>query len=238
MRRHASRVVSTHERTGDLARQSSGVVIRSASQEDADFVSRAILLATRSQLNYGFWDAVLNTTEEECLRSLRILTTSSFRSWNHFSRFLIAELDGRAASTLCAYDPDEAGVILLIEAMEDMFKILQLSTDEQFAIWKQMESLGSCVPRHEPGSWVIENTATVPDYRQKGLATALLSRALEIGRERGYEIAGLNVLMGNNWAQRMYEKFGFIVVEEKTDAEYERRFGVPGIRKMVCSLQQ
>lgn len=235
---HSLRVVSTHERTGDLAHQSSGVVIRSASQEDADFISRAILMATRSQLNYGFWDAVFNTTEEECLRSLRILTTSSFRSWNHFSRFLIAELNGQAASTLSAYDSEEAGVILLFEAMEDMFKILQLSTDEQFAIWKRMESSGSCVPRHEPGSWVIENAATVPDYRQKGLATALLLRALEIGRERGYEIAGLNVLMGNKWAQRLYEKSGFIVVEEKTDSEYERRFGVPGVRKMVYSLQQ
>jgi ribosomal protein S18 acetylase RimI-like enzyme len=59
----------------------------------------------------------------------------------------------------------------------------------------------------------IQNLGIVPQYRDAGLGTAMLSRALDGFRCCGIERATLEVTAQNSGALRMYQRFGFEVVK-------------------------
>src|ERR1700747_412172 len=65
------------------------------------------------------------------------------------------------------------------------------------------------------GAWVVESVATLPEFRRRGLADALMSEILEAGRARDHRLAQLTILIGNVAARRAYEKAGFSVRDEK-----------------------
>jgi translation initiation factor 4G len=83
------------------------------------------------------------------------------------------------------------------------------------------------------GAWVIESVATMPQFRRRGLADALMAGILETGRARGHRIAQLTVLIGNVAAQRAYEKAGFRIADEKRHRDFEATLGAPGFMRMV-----
>lgn len=51
-------------------------------------------------------------------------------------------------------------------------------------------------------------------YQKKGVGSRLLEQTKQRGRERGYQFVSLIVFTDNVTAQRLYQKFGFQVVEE------------------------
>ncbi len=55
----------------------------------------------------------------------------------------------------------------------------------------------------------IHDVTVLPEYRGRGLSTAMLRKVEEIARERGCCKLTLEVLEGNEIARRAYEKFGF-----------------------------
>jgi ribosomal protein S18 acetylase RimI-like enzyme len=55
---------------------------------------------------------------------------------------------------------------------------------------------------------VIWHVAVHPDYRRRGIATALLERALEVAREHGLEIVQAWT-RDDEWVHRWYEACGF-----------------------------
>jgi ribosomal protein S18 acetylase RimI-like enzyme len=69
-----------------------------------------------------------------------------------------------------------------------------------------------------------------------GILTRLMSSILERGRGRGATTAEISVLIGNDSAQRAYEKAGFVVAAEARDADYEATFGCPGVRLLRMAL--
>ena len=87
-----------------------------------------------------------------------------------------------------------------------------------------------CAPEHAPGAWIVENVATLPEFRRRGLVDQLLEEILEKGRTAGASVAEVGVLIGNDPAQRAYEKAGFAVVDEKRHPEFEAAYKCPGIR--------
>jgi ribosomal protein S18 acetylase RimI-like enzyme len=93
-----------------------------------------------------------------------------------------------------------------------------------------------CFPEMPPGSWIVENVGARADMRRQGLVHGLLEQALETGRSRGHRRAQISCLIGNLPAQRAYEKAGFAVVEERTDAGFERLLGAPGFSRMTRAL--
>ena len=56
----------------------------------------------------------------------------------------------------------------------------------------------------------IDNVAVLPEYRNKGIASALISELLKAGRDRGIEEFTLEVRVSNDPAIRVYEKAGFL----------------------------
>jgi ribosomal-protein-alanine N-acetyltransferase len=55
----------------------------------------------------------------------------------------------------------------------------------------------------------LANMAVAPAHRGRGLGAFLLSRVLEVARERGVETVFLEVRTSNQAAARLYARFGF-----------------------------
>jgi ribosomal protein S18 acetylase RimI-like enzyme len=91
-------------------------------------------------------------------------------------------------------------------------------------------------PEHVPGAWIIEDVATLPQYRRRGLVDALMQAIMQRGRDRGATVSDIGVFIGNDSAQKAYEKAGYVVVEEQRDPAFEAVYKTPGTRTLRRTL--
>jgi ribosomal protein S18 acetylase RimI-like enzyme len=210
--------------------------IRWASREDAGFLAWAILAATRSHLKKGWFEIVLDKSEPFCLNYLRALTRTPSPSWWHYSRFLVAEVNGTPAAALAAFRAGD-GYPLSQAAMSEVAQSLGVTDAEQTAMWQRGAYIFTCtIDAGHDDDWAIENVATLPEYRGRRLATRLLERALDEGRRAGFHQARIPVMIGNESAERAYFKVGFRVAAEKRDPTFETASGSPGLRLLTRQL--
>jgi [ribosomal protein S18]-alanine N-acetyltransferase len=59
-------------------------------------------------------------------------------------------------------------------------------------------------------AWHIMNIAVSPDFRRRGIATALLERLFELTDDRSRRGYTLEVRVSNDGAIRLYERLGFV----------------------------
>jgi len=69
--------------------------------------------------------------------------------------------------------------------------------------------------------WLLGTVATHPDYRRRGLARALVTRALEHGKAYGAEVFTLDVRSDNAAAYALYRSLGFMHYDSTTDLKLE-----------------
>jgi len=212
------------------------VRIVNACPEHAKFIAWVMLTAHRSHLERGLWDFVLEGSEAERLRFLEALATTSQPHWSHHSAFIVAEVDGRPAAALCGYFEAEHGMPAFRNAVPEANQAVGRTEEDNVAGWQRAGSIAHVAPEHVAGAWVIENVATLPEFRRRGLADRLLVEILERGRSRGAAFADIGVLIGNDPAQRAYEKAGFKVTGEKRHPEFEAVYKSPGIRSLSRTL--
>jgi ribosomal protein S18 acetylase RimI-like enzyme len=207
-----------------------------ARPEHAGFLAWVMMTAHRSHLEKGLWDFVVGGSEADCLRYLETLAVTERAHWAHYSTFLVAEADGRPAAALCGYFEADSGTEAIREGMAQANAVVGRSEEEHALGWGRAGSIINVAPEHAPGAWVVEHVATVPEFRRRGLVDRLLVRILDEGRMRGATVADIGVLIGNDPAQRAYEKAGFEVVGEKLDPEFEAVYKCPGIRSLNRAL--
>ena len=209
-----------------------------ARPEHTPFLAWVILTAHRSHLERGLWDFMIEGCDAEPLRFLEALTITSQPHWSHYSTFIIAEVEGRPASALCGYIEAELGIETpsLMNAIREANQVVGRTEEDTIAGWQRAGSVAHVAPAHVPEAWVIENVATLPEFRRRGLVDRLLAEMLERGRSRAATIADIGVLIGNDPAQRAYEKAGFTVIGEKRHPEFEAVYKCPGIRSLRQAL--
>jgi translation initiation factor 4G len=207
-----------------------------ARPEHVQFLARVILIAHRSHLERGLWDFLVGGSEAECLRFLEALTTTSQPHWAHYSTFIVAEVDGQPASALCGYFEAEHGMSAFLDAVPEANQAVGRTEEDVAAGWKRGGSIIKVAPEHVEGAWIVENVATLPEFRRRGLTDRLLAEILDKGRRRGATTADVGVLIGNDPAQRAYEKAGFEVIGEKRHPEFEAVYKCPGIRSLTQAL--
>jgi ribosomal protein S18 acetylase RimI-like enzyme len=210
--------------------------IVSARPDHAGFIAWVILTAFRSHLPRGLWDFLIDGDDARRLRYLEALTTTTTPHWAHHSAFLVAEVDGRPAAALCGYLDEELGLPALQRGTAEADARLARGAEEVHAGLRRIAPIFLVSPDHAPGAWIVENVATRPDYRRRGLVDALLAAILERGRARGATQADIGVMIGNDPAQRAYEKAGFRVAGEKRHPDFEAVWGCPGLRSLGRSL--
>lgn len=209
-------------------------IFRAARSSDAPFLATVLQMAGRGHLSRGPWDLSFPDASERT-RALELLAGEAPRSWCHHSVFEIAEVEGAAGAAMVAFDADELGDTLA-KSLFDVLQRLSWSPERMAAIGPLLAPYLRCFPAMPPATWIVENVAARADLRRRGLVGALLERALERGRERGFAQAQISCLIGNDAAQRAYEKVGFAVVEELRDADFEAMLGAPGFSRMTRSL--
>lgn len=198
-----------------------------AREEHVPFVAWTILAAARSHLPRSTFDMLIDGGEPEVLRFLEALTTTKTIHFGHHTGFLVAEVNGAPAAALSGYLPSERGETFDAGVAE---AIATCGMDPE-AIGQRMETAGSIFrvfPHPEDDPWTVEFVATHPDFRRRGLIDRLLDEILDVGRARGKNNAHISVFIGNDSAQRAYEKNGFVVYGEGRDAEFEATYGCPG----------
>ena len=203
-----------------------------ATPEHAPFIAWVTLTAFRSQLERGFWDFLLDGDEAYKLRYLEALVRTEQLHWVHHSTFLVAEVDARPASALCGYFDEELGGPTLRAAGIEANQATGRTEAEASAGFDRAKSIMNVLPEHPPGAWIVENVATLPEFRRRGLVDRLMGEILERGRSRGATVSDISVFIGNDPAQRAYEKAGFVPVAEKLDAEFEDVYRTPGTRTL------
>jgi ribosomal protein S18 acetylase RimI-like enzyme len=208
-----------------------------ARPDHARFVAWVILTAFRAHRPLGLWDFMIDAADEpKTLRYLEALTTSAAPHWAHHSIFRVAEVDGTPAAALSGYFDEELGMPAFQKGAAEADQRVGRSAAERNAAVQRIAPIFQVAPQHPTGRWIIESVATHPDYRRRGLVDALLAEILERGRERGAAHAGIGVMIGNDRAQRAYEKAGFRVFSERRDPDFERIWGCPGIRALSRAL--
>ena len=213
------------------------VAIVPAQPEHAPFIAWVMLTAARSHLERGSWDMMTGADEARTLRFLEALAATPGAHWMHHSLFLVAEVAGQPAAALAGYFDEEQPPTSILSVLPGAASAIGMTFDELMANWQGGgATILNCSPKHVPGAWVVEHVATAPEFRRQGLVDRLMASMLDRGRARGATVADIGVLIGNDRAQRAYEKAGFRVIDEKLDAAFEAAYGCIGIRALSRTI--
>jgi GNAT superfamily N-acetyltransferase len=209
--------------------------IRPARAEDAGFIARNILPSQRGPKPRGWFDIALGWPEPQCVAFIERIAVAKQKSWWHVSHFLVAEVDGEPAASLCALPAAGIGVAARA-AIAEVAGEAGLSESELAAIFRRGAYSSNCWVQGGEGEWLLEHVATLPAYRGRGLVQALIEVALDQGRAAGFKQASISFLIGNDLAERSYAKAGFVFAEEKRDPSFEAIAGAPGFRRFVRAI--
>jgi ribosomal protein S18 acetylase RimI-like enzyme len=209
--------------------------IRPARADDASFIARNILSSQRGPFPRGWFDIALGWDEPQCLDFVERIAIAPTQSWWHVSQFIIAEVYGKPAASLCAL-PTSGTSAAAKAAIEAAAGESGLDASDVEAIFRRGAYARNCWVQGGEGEWLIEHVATLPEYRGRGLVQALIDHALAAGKAAGFERASISFLIGNEAAERCYAKAGFAFVEEKRDPAFEALTGSPGFRRFVRAM--
>lgn len=216
--------------------------IRRARREDADFLAWVMLAASRAHLTRGVWDLIIGTDigtdEEGCLDYLKRLAVAEPRSLYHYENFVVAEVDGTPAAGLCSFDMREDTWAIVAEATSAVQHDIGWSEADVAASRERVAPVWACFLKDAGADWGIENVGTRPEYRGRGLASALMAEFLREGAERGRQLAQITTYIGNDAARSVYEKAGFRFSDEKRCAEVAALLGAPGFMRFLRKLQK
>lgn len=209
--------------------------IRPARPADAGFIARNILLSQRGPRPRGWFDIALGWDEPRCLAFVERIATARAISWWHVSRFIVAEIDGNAAASLCATPAVGTGPAARA-AIAEVADDIGIGEAELAAIFRRGAYAAKCWVQGGEGDWLIEHVASLPAYRGRGLVSGLIDHALAAGKAAGFERASISFLIGNEPAERCYAKAGFALAEEKRDPAFEAMVGAPGFRRFARAI--
>ena len=210
------------------------LTIRHATPDDASFLGWVCVSAPCSHLERGWFETVLRRDEAFCLEFAALLTIAKARSWWHYSLFLIAEVGGVPAAALCGFG-DESVYMASSDAMAEAADAMGIPKDEQAQFWPRGAYIISPATS-EHGAWTIENVATKPEFRGRGILGRLIEADLSEARAAGFKRAQVSFFMGNEAAERAYTKAGFRFAEEKTAPDFEAITGVRGITRFARDI--
>jgi ribosomal protein S18 acetylase RimI-like enzyme len=209
--------------------------IRPARTDDASFIAANILASQRGPLPRGWFDIALGWDEPQCLAFVERIAVAQQPSWWHVSQFIIAEVDGKPAASLCALPASGTGPAAKA-AIEAAAAASGLGASDVAAIFQRGAYTRNCWVQGGEGDWLIEHVATLSEYRGRGLVQALIDHALAGGRAAGFERASISFLIGNDVAERCYAKAGFAFAEEKRDPAFEAITGSSGFRRFARAM--
>jgi ribosomal protein S18 acetylase RimI-like enzyme len=210
--------------------------IRRATADDAEFLAWTTLSASRSHLPRGVWDFFIGADERGCLDYLRRLAIAEPRSLCHWDAFRVAEVDGEPAAALCGFEFRAGGWLIVAQAMASVQRDLGWTEADLAAARERVAAIWACFAPDVGADWGIENVATRPEYRRRGLSGLLLGEMLREGRERSRKLAQITAFIGNDDAISVYQKAGFRFADEKRCPDMETVLKTPGFFRFLQEI--
>ncbi len=180
----------------------------------------------------GFGVAVLGVGDEAL--ELRALSHWFQQQGNRFSHQYahLARWQGEVAGLLLCFAGSDAEKLSLNcrHGMAQLYTVGQLAT----LIWRGMV-LGK-TREAEKDEFLVAHMAVFEQYQRKGIASALLEKAVMLAREQQFKRVVLEVEIGNLPAIKCYQKFGFHTQFTTKFGRYASLLQCPGYHKMVLEL--
>ncbi len=196
--------------------------IRKALSEDAPFLAQMILQSSRADKQICIFDVIFESkSDEETLKNLEKLTTTTAKNQCHYSNFLIAEIDGESVGSLCSYEPRIATREVFLDSLKEIGRD---SNAEKF-----LEILDSCNFDLNKRTLVFDYMEEIEGHMDVGILKALMQKSLLTARLKGYRIAQTMVEIGSLETLLYYKKLGFKEAKQKECELYKEKFGRPGL---------
>ncbi len=203
------------------------LVITPAQREES--VPAARLLADTMA---GFGVAVLGAGEESL--ELRALAHWFARKGNRFSHEFahIARWQGKPAGMVLCFSGQQAGHLSLAcrHSIREVYTWGALAK----LIWRGMV-LGR-THEAEKDEFLIAHVAVFEQFRRKGIATALLEKAVLMARAEGFKKVVLEVEIDNTPAIECYKRFGFVTQFTTRFGRHAEMLRCPGYHKMLLKI--
>ncbi len=163
--------------------------IRKATPDDADVLAQLINFAGEGMPLY-LWERMRDEGESAWdVGRRRARREEGGFSWRNA---FISEVEGKVAACLIGYALDEEPVEIDTDTMPPMFVPLQ-----------ELENLA-------PSTWYVNVLASYPEFRGRGLGTALLEVAEQQAAAAGCKGLSIIVSDANSGARRLYERSGYV----------------------------
>ena len=201
--------------------------IRTAKVEDAPFIAWAILEASRAGKERGLFDMIFSDAHD-VIESIEKLVVNDIKTICHYSNFLIAEVNGERAGTLCGYDGHKMSWDKMGEALESIG--YEGDYKERISVYL------ACEPNIEKNTLVLDFMITKDEFRGLGVVKELVKKVLLNARLKGFRKAQTSIEIGSVETQLAYEKMGFTKVEEKKSDYYLDEFGRLGIASFMIEI--
>lgn len=209
--------------------------IRDAVPDDAEAVAYLMYLAGKGHVERSVYDLLIDGPEgptRSRLQRIERLFTAELPSLFQHSIFRVVESDGRPLAALCTFNGDHQAFRGLYEALSGA----GWSAAEIKAMGKRMKPFFRCNPDVPPDTWIIDDVATMPGFRRRGLMDALLRDAIRRGNAEGFTRMQISCFIGNKPARLAYEKAGFRVAGQRRHESFEKAFGCPGMYRLTRTM--
>jgi ribosomal protein S18 acetylase RimI-like enzyme len=165
-------------------------------------------------------------------RAFRALVNERILAPDLLARTTVAELQGAVVGMLqCGAEAGDAVTLRLVLGVIGIFRF-------DVPGFVRRNALRARVAIASPaGAMHISELHVSAERRNAGIGGVLLSAAERMARQSGARALSLTTAT-NNPARRLYERFGFALVETRTDPAYEALTGVSGRVLMVKPLDR
>ena len=198
------------------------IKIRKALSTDATFLAKMILKSSRADKKIGIFDLIFESkNDDEALKSIEKLTTTTAKNQCHYSNFLIAEIDGKSVGTLCSYEPRIATRETFLASLKEVG--YEENAQDFFDI------LDSCDFELNKSTLIFDFMEELEGHMDAGVLKSLMQKSLLTARLKGYRIAQAMVEIGSLETLHYYKKLGFKELREKESELYKEKFGRPGL---------
>lgn len=87
------------------------------------------------------------------------------------------------------------------------------------------------------GEIYLANFCVDSSMRSKGIGSEFLTQSIDAYKKEGYQVFGLDVLMSNPRAEKLYSQTGLVITEVKPFKTNRLNLHIPGSKKMEMKLQ-
>jgi ribosomal protein S18 acetylase RimI-like enzyme len=203
------------------------LTFRSAKPADVDHAVPLVHSSDVKSLDY-----ILNQGNKTALDFLRFAFLQGGGLFGH-QNLVVAETQGRVVAAV-AFNGGSELQGLGIAMGKQILRFYGLRAS--LPVFKRSLIMRKLSPPMGEDTEYASSLGVAPDFRGRGIGSALLNRHKEVARAKGRRVYALDVSVDNHRAQELYERLGFQVTRENRLNGFMGCTTVPDTRRMEMNL--